>query len=166
MHGLPASDPAPFLGSQRTSVFGHFIWPMYTQSSNKHDSTNPSSDPSPCGLSLSVFHSVTSQRFSFGSSSLWQGFVLYISCSPSPCLGLSFFSYSKHLLNAVRFRKDCSLHSQRSTDGLHTDLLRCGFHSSIFHSFHVSMSSCVLLKSGTLKISFCFQRRHTVFLPS
>ena len=28
---------------------------------------------------------------------------------------------------------------------------RCGFHSFIFHSFHVSMSSCIGLKSGILK---------------
>lgn len=138
---------------------------MYTLSSNKHDSINPSSDSSRCGLSLSVFHSVTSQRFSFGFFTLC-GRVLFCTSpvAPLPVLVFLFLLSEKSL--KCWFRKDCSLHSQRSTDGLHTDLPRCGFHSSIFHSFHVSMSSCILLKSGTLKISFCFQRRHMVFLQS
>lgn len=72
MHGLPASDPAPFLEA-RDLLFLVMLYDQYTLlSSNKHDFTNPSSDPSPCRLSLSFIQSHPS-GFSFGSPSLWQG---------------------------------------------------------------------------------------------
>lgn len=116
MHGLPASDPAPFLEARDLPCFGHVIWPIYTLSSNKHDSTNPSSDPSPLSP-VSVFHSITSKRFSFGSSSLWQGgsYVRHWETihllQPLSLSGSFFFPYPQLLLNAVRFREERSLHS-------------------------------------------------------
>lgn len=71
-----------------------YIWPTYSLSSNTHDSTNPSSDPSPCRLSLSFIRSHPSGfhlvlLLCGRVVALWDTRKMYISCSPSPCLGLS-----------------------------------------------------------------------------
>lgn len=101
---------------------------------------------SPCRLSLSFIQSHPSGFhlvLLFGRVvALKDTRKLFISCSPSPCLGLSFIfsSYPQLFLDAVRFSKECSLHNKPWAS--HT-LERCGFHPFIVHSFHVFMSQNV-----------------------
>lgn len=144
------------------------LYDQYTLlSSNKHDSTNPASDPSPPLSPVSVFHSITQpSSSSFGSSSFRRGgstmTKLYIFSSPSFLSGL-FSSPAPpprpQLLSSesvLMLREEQILRRRRPAAALHTDfffffLQRCGFHSFISPSFHVSISSCVGLKSGMLK---------------
>ncbi|MEQ2277131.1 hypothetical protein XENORESO_020393 [Xenotaenia resolanae] len=96
MHGLPVS-PLLFYGSQRSPVLVMLYdqYTLYPQTSMTP--TNASSDPFPffpCRLSLSFIQSHPSGFhlvFLFGRVvALKDTRKLFISCSPSPCLGLSF----------------------------------------------------------------------------
>lgn len=150
------------------------LYDQYTLSSNKHDSTNPASDsPAPPFVAClclpfnhiqAVFHLVL---LLYGRVVAPQVFFIYIYLlQPFFLSGLFLFPLSTASLMKTFScsGRNSSFIGKGSADGLRADLQRCGFHSFISPSFHVSISSCVGLNSGILKISFCFQRSHTVFL--
>lgn len=85
------------------------------------------------------------------------------------CLSTSFshiLGFSEEKKKDPRFREERSLHSLEVFWFLSFGLWKLGFHSFIFHPFHVSICSRVGLKSRNHKISFYFQRYQTVFHPA
>lgn len=160
----------PLLWKPEISCLLVMLYDQYTLlSSNKHDSTNPASDPSPPLSPVSVFHSITQpSSSSFGSSSLrrggstmslWQNCYIFSSpsflsglfSSPAPLPLVHSFSSLKMFWCSGRNRSFVGGGPPTQTFFFFFFKQRCGFHSFISPSFHVSISSCVGLKSGMLK---------------